>query len=149
MTKVEIVVKYLKCIEDAMQVLRTHFGDVNFQREVVTGNVPRNAEIGNYEFNFHGKGCSVVCPKYEISFNFSGYGTYGGVDAWNLFQFLECTDENVDSYTEDSIKGILNGLLRQGILIKSSNKHDSEQFFLKNPKEFGVNFFEEMSDFTD
>lgn len=136
----ELICDYLKCVEEAMRLLRVYYGDVDFLKKVVKNKIPREFDLEEREFFFHGKGCRVTTQFYEVDFDFLGKGAYGVFDSWRLRKFSNFFNNKYSRL--GNLEEQLSQLQECGLVEKVVGSEDT--FFLKKPEAHGVEFFKDM-----
>jgi len=46
-------------------------------------------EVKQVRYSFHGTGCMITTPEFEVDFDYAKEGGCTGIDTWFLFDFIE------------------------------------------------------------
>ena len=87
---VMLIDKYTGAVEDAHAMLRAHLGEDALLSAVNGRRIPREGQLpGGFPYSFHGVGCAVEGPDFEVDFDFGPEQRVGGFDAWRLSLFAQ------------------------------------------------------------
>ena len=131
MRLLNLIKDYRECVDECVELLVNKFGDLYFLQEVNQGRIPRELEILDRTYCFHGIGCSVESPEIEVNFDFGPNGRHDGFDAWRLYSYATATPEKYPELTDKkAIEDGLQKLKNDGLISKSGDRLSSHLFYM-------------------
>jgi hypothetical protein len=117
MSLLNLIEDYRSCVDECVELLVDKFGDLYFLQEVNQGRIPRELEILDRTYFFHGVGCSVDGPDLEVNFDFGPNGRHDGFDAWRLYLFASAAPEKYPSLSDKkNIEEAFQKLVDDGVI---------------------------------
>jgi len=85
-----LIDKYTSAAANAHAMLRAHLGEDALLSAVNGRRIPREGQLpGGFSYSFHGVGCAVEGPNFEVDFDFGPEQRVDGFDAWRLSLFAQ------------------------------------------------------------
>lgn len=113
-----VIDEYVRCVRQYVSTMQEHFGSSNLLLDWREGRIPKQGQIGDIGFVFHGVGCTVNTPSSSIEFDFGPDGMVGGFDAFRLSSFAISLRSSHDStVTENDFQKCLARLQERGKVI--------------------------------
>jgi len=91
-----LIKEYIKKVLFASKELSNLFGLEKLCHWRAVG-IPVSGYLKNnrWKYAFHGSGCEVMSPEFQVDFEFDINCNVGGFDIWRLWSFV-CDNENID-----------------------------------------------------
>lgn len=113
-----VINEYVRWVRSYVSTMQLHFGSRNLLIDRREGRIPKRGQIGDFEFVFHGVGCTINTPLHSIDFDFGPEGMVGGFDAFRLSIFANSLPSPHDStVTENDFQKCLSRLQERGKVI--------------------------------
>lgn len=91
-------------------------------------------EARQIRYTFHGAGCLVAGPEFEVDFDFALADRCDGINSWFLYYFLESNGSVKQKYalltSADQVKQLMQELERDGLLFKNVDTLDEHLYYL-------------------
>ncbi|CAM3537114.1 hypothetical protein VA7868_02428 [Vibrio aerogenes CECT 7868] len=87
---------YIKAVNSSSSTLSSllKLGDLSDWR---SNKIPIQGNLNEgWSYHFHGSGCCIVSPDFEVDFEFDSECQVGGFDVWRLWSFV-CDNADVSS----------------------------------------------------
>jgi hypothetical protein len=100
----ELIVDYTSAVEDWMNVFKSEVGDIYPLTARSEKLLPPSGTLaGCYQYSFHGIGCFVKSPTYEVDFDFGPNERHDVFDLWRLDLFTEAQSKKFSQYLDPNV----------------------------------------------
>lgn len=91
-------------------------------------------DLRQVRYHFHGTGCLVTAPEFEVNFDYAREGGCTGVDTWFMYDFLESNPAIEAKYplltSGEQVKQLLEELAHEGLLTKDAYSVGDRRYYL-------------------
>ena len=91
-------------------------------------------EAKQVRYHFHGTGCFVTTPDFQVDFDYACEGGCTGIDTWFMVSFLRSNPAMKAKYplltNGDQVEQALQELLKEGVLTRFLHAADDRRYYV-------------------
>ncbi len=128
----EVIDDYQEGVSRGLSLFKQQIGDmpplVAWQKK----KIPQQGKLsGEIEYQFHGIGCLLIFPEYEVDFDFGPDNRSDGFDLWRLTQYVSSRLGKYPKYEDEGrLKNDFEQAIEQGEVGKLDHPYCNLYFYI-------------------
>jgi len=99
-----VVGDYLSEVQEGIALFKDKIGDTHPLSAWRNDGLPQKGQLSDdVRYEFHGVGCLLVFPEYEVDFDFGPDGRIDGFDLWRLGLYVESRPDKYPYYKDSNV----------------------------------------------